>query len=545
MITGGASGFRKPRTGQSALEGEPTLMMNQGFTKTFRAARRVGTPLVCVRTVDPTSAIELILTRVLNGAAATTPIIEWDVLRGLQGRNDAGKLAASKVLGGAKPETASVRPSDALRMLASPALPEDSIVFFHAAHRFWTDAVVAQGIWNLRDSLKGKGAMLVMFAYVGATAPNELSQDVYMVDEPLPTREEIEVIIIYTYQAARQQSGNRMPELDKPTRMKAVDALSGIAAFPAEQSFAMSITSEGVDVKQLWDRKCSVIEQTPGLKVHRGKAPEPRGLEQAKKYLRQVMTGRDAPRAILFADEVEKGFAGTGTELSGVQTKLTGMFCTWTAERDTDGFLAIGIPGGGKSMLAKWIGGEFNVPVILWNMGEMESGIIGSSQERMAGVFAIMDAIADGRVLVLGTCNSINALPPEIRRRFDPIFFFDLLTEAEREQVWEYYESEYDATGERPDDTGWTGAEIRKCCRTAHRLQIPLEEAASYVVPVSQSATEQINDLRNASNGRYLSASYPGKFTVRTESAGAPKASRKFRSPEPGPKVIDSRGGKA
>jgi hypothetical protein len=521
--------------------------MTSNFLKTFRAARRVSTPLVCVRTADPASTIELVVTKVLNGDAAATPLLEWDVLRGIQGRNDAGKLVATQILKGAKAETASNRPSDALRMMQG--LAEDSILFLHNAHRFWTDPVVSQGVWNLRDTLKANGAMLVLLACPGATAPTELSQDVYMVDEPLPSREEIGLIIDDTYQGfiqqARQGGVNLATTLDEATRTKAVDALAGIAAYPAEQSFSMSLTNDGVDVKQLWDRKCSVIEQTPGLKVHRGKAPEPRGLENAKSYLRRVMTGRDAPRIILFADEVEKGFSGTGTELSGVQTKLTGMFCTWTAERDTDGFLAIGIPGGGKSMLAKWLGAEFNVPVILWNMGEMESGIIGSSQERMGAVFGILDAIADGRVLILGTCNSITALPPEIRRRFNPIFFFDLLSADEREQVWEFYEGQYEVQGDRPDDTGWTGAEIRQCVRTAHRLNIPLQEAASYIVPVSQSAAEQINELRNSANGRYLSASYPGKFTVRTEAAGAPKASRKFRASEGGPKVLDGRGGNA
>jgi len=39
---------------------------------------------------------------------------------------------------------------------------------------------------------------------------------------------------------------------------------------------------------------------------------------------------------------------------------------------------------------------------------------------------------------------------------------------------------------------GWTGAEIKECCRKAHRLGMTLAEASRYIVPVSRSAGEQI-----------------------------------------------------
>ena len=39
-----------------------------------------------------------------------------------------------------------------------------------------------------------------------------------------------------------------------------------------------------------------------------------------------------------------------------------------------------------------------------------------------------------------------------------------------------------------PDDTNWTGAEIRSCCRLASLLDVPLVQAAQNVVPVAVTA---------------------------------------------------------
>ena len=67
-----------------------------------------------------------------------------------------------------------------------------------------------------------------------------------------------------------------------------------------------------------------------------------------------------------------------------------------------------------------------------------------------------------------------------------------------REAIWRIYEKKYDVTGERPEDEGWTGAEIKECCRKAGRLRLPLVRAAQYTVPISKSAAEQIKSLQEA-----------------------------------------------
>ena len=59
---------------------------------------------------------------------------------------------------------------------------------------------------------------------------------------------------------------------------------------------------------------------------------------------------------------------------------------------------------------------------------------------------------------------------------------------------------------------GWTGAEIKECCRKAYRLKVSLGDSARYIVPVSRSAADQIQALRKQASGRFLSASKPGVY---------------------------------
>src|SRR6266545_4720385 len=58
-----------------------------------------------------------------------------------------------------------------------------------------------------------------------------------------------------------------LPGPDQGMVAKAIDALVGLAAFPAEQVLSMSLSKNGLDLERLWERKRQAIEQTPGLTV--------------------------------------------------------------------------------------------------------------------------------------------------------------------------------------------------------------------------------------------------------------------------------------
>ena len=66
------------------------------FLQQFRAARRVSTPIVNVRTPDPESSLSLIKGAVKDGEA---PFVQWDTVRGLVHHNEAGRQEISRLLG--------------------------------------------------------------------------------------------------------------------------------------------------------------------------------------------------------------------------------------------------------------------------------------------------------------------------------------------------------------------------------------------------------------------------------------------------------------
>src|SRR6202035_5405909 len=119
-------------------------------------------------------------------------------------------------------------------------------------------------------------------------------------------------------------------------------------------------------------------------------------------------------------------------------------------------------------------------------------------------------------VFFIATSNDISKLPPEFSRgeRFDGVFFIDLPTSGEKDRIWAQYRELYaiEKPRARPDDTSWTGAEIRSCCRLAALLEVPLTQAAHQVVPVAVTAAEQVERLRAWASGRCLSASSPGVY---------------------------------
>lgn len=330
----------------------------------------------------------------------------------------------------------------------------------------------------------------------------------------------MERIVCATFQSA---------ELQEPSATdlrRAVDAVIGLASFPAEQVLAMSMNKAGIAFDQLWERKRQVIAQTPGLSVWRGGETfeDIGGCGNAKGFLQSVLNGADPPRVIVFIDEIEKAFAGTGTDLSGVKTEMAGTLLTWMQDHEAEGTIFLGPPGAAKSAIGKATGNTAGVPTIAFDLSAMQDSLVGASGERLRAALQVVDAVSQGRSLWIGTCNSIASLPPELRRRFTlGTFFFDLPDCEERDVIWKLYLAKYGVDGERPNDEGWTGAEIKECCRKAARLRISLQEAAGYIVPVSRSAAEQIRTLRQQASGRFISASRPGVYEYSDAvSAGIP-----------------------
>lgn len=493
------------------------------FLAQYKAARRVSTPLVAIRTFDAKSTIDQ-LRNALGDKLKDNAFILWDILHGMRAMTELGATELGTILNGTEPESTVDLPTT-LKLLERAT--GKVTIFISNAHLYWpNEAPVIQGIWNLRDGFKANGNMLVLLCNPGSMLPVELANDVLVMDEPLPTVAAIQSSVKDTFKFAKIQA---------PTDeilQKATDALIGVPAFAAEQSTAMclTITKDGdkktgvLNIEELWEHKRQVIGQTPGLSVWKGdeSLEDIGGLEQIKQFLNQLMAGNEPPKVIIFIDEIEKAMSGIGTDMSGVKTEMAGSMLSWMQDKGVDGTIFIGLPGVSKSQLAKASGGTFGVPVINFDIAGMQSGIIGSSGTNLRTAQKTVDAISDGRVLAIATCNSITALPPELRRRFNlGTFFFDAPTTEERPAIWAIHRAKFKIPSEQPNpaDEGWTGAEIRECCQKAYRLKITLAQASTYIVPVTRSSAELVHNLRASCSGKYLSASKPGVYIYHGETA--------------------------
>jgi SpoVK/Ycf46/Vps4 family AAA+-type ATPase len=141
------------------------------------------------------------------------------------------------------------------------------------------------------------------------------------------------------------------------------------------------------------------------------------------------------------------------------------------------GVLITGVPGCGKSLVAKAISDMWQVPLLRLDMGKIFAGIVGSSEQNIRRAIQTAEAISPcvlwideiekgfsgatstsgdsgtssrvfgtfltwmqektKPVFVAATANNIAALPPEMLRkgRFDEIFFVDLPTFKERREI--------------------------------------------------------------------------------------------------------------
>lgn len=498
------------------------------FLQQYKAARRVSTPLVAIRTFDAKSTLDQIRTA-LGDKLKDNALILWDIIHGMRALTEQGATELGTILNGNEPD-ATVDLVTTLKLLEKATT--NCTVFISNAHLHWpNESAVVQGIWNLRDGFKANGNMLVLLCSPGAMLPAELANDVMVMDEPLPTVEEIQASVKDTFKFAKIDAP------DDDTLQKATDALIGVPAFAAEQSTAMclNITKDGnkrtgiLDTTELWEHKRQVIAQTPGLTVHRGKETldDIGGLVSIKKFFNLLMNGNEQPKAIVFIDEIEKAVAGAGTDMSGVKGEMHGTMLSWMQDSDISGLLFIGLPGTSKSYFTKCGGNSYDKPTINFDLSGMQGGIIGQSGAQLRQAQKTVDAISGKKTLCIATCNSIDALSPELRARFTlGTFFFDAPDDEEKATIWKIHRAKFGIPADEPnpDDSGWVGREINECCKKAYRLRITLAEAAQYIVPVTKSSVELIHNLRAKSTGKYLSASKPGLYTYHGHAATAASA---------------------
>ncbi len=234
-----------------------------------------------------------------------------------------------------------------------------------------------------------------------------------------------------------------------------------------------------------------------------------------------------------------------------------------SAEIVPKGLLVMGVSGCGKSLSVKAVASCFGLPLYRIEMSEVFSGRHGNPDAAFVEACRTVESVAPavvwfdeiemgltgqtgdsgtnlGRIFaffltwmqekarglfVAATANRIDLLPAEMIRkgRFDEVFFIDLPTEDERQEIFQIHLKK---RGINPDDLqvhrlkkithGWTGAEIEQCvvsALTQVRLKNKpitfedLHQAAMLVIPLSKTMREQVDHIRSWAFDRAVRAS--------------------------------------
>lgn len=492
----------------------------------LRKARVVGCPLVSFSTGDPGAAAMQILKTIvtkeqaakMESAQEKVPVVQWDCSRGVT------PVRTSAIVGWFPGEAESVAESlnggddegdqDLHDVLVRAArLPRKFVLIIHNAHKFLRGdhaTQYVQAIWNARDSFKSKPSKVLILMGPTVPIPPELRHDVVELDEPLPTDEELRDVISSTAKSAKLK-------LTDKVLGDACRASTGLTAFGAEQLSALNMSKDGLSVSGIWSDKCQKINETPGLKVvSDGTFDDLAGYDSVKEFLSRILSGPKKPSGVVYIDEIEKSMGGVSGDMSGTSQDQLSILLQYMQDRRAAGCIFAGPPGSGKSKMAKCAGSEGDVLTIQLDLGAMKDQYVGSSEQRIREALKVLDAVTGGNTLWLATANSIDRVPPELKRRFKyGTWYFDLPGEDERKAIWDLYCKRYDVRADWAEDlvgNEWTGAEIESCCEIADRTGLTVTQAAQYIVPVAKTAKAQIEALRQAAEGRWLSANHPGPY---------------------------------
>jgi hypothetical protein len=460
----------------------------------------VGAPLVSCECPDP-----LAFAKAVGVWFSESPVLQWDFVEGVRKLNALGesKLDAWPTDGGKR---CAMDPLGALAGMYRCST--NTVLVLQGLHKFFGEPAIVQQLANLRDVLKQNNRMVVIVGKA-LSVPQELRGDFVALDVPLPSQSELRSVLgdLAASYGLEEELGT-LPDL-----------LLGLEGFQAEQIAAITMTTEGWDFEKAKEMKLRQIELSGSLKPIREQVlfDDLGGCEQIKQFCRGIMCGKDAPSVLVFVDEIEKTLAGISGDATGVTQDQLGSLLGYMQDRDCLGMVFLGPPGAAKSAMAKAYCHEAGIPGLQLDLGAAKGSLVGQSEAQIRESLKIISALGE-RSLWIATSNNLAALPPELLRRFTlGKFFFDLPTLDERYGIWEIYIRKYGLDSHQPgsfdfDDTDWTGAEIKQACSLAWRLNLTLEEAARYVVPVAVSAQEQIERLRRSADRRYLSASHGGLY---------------------------------
>ncbi len=218
------------------------------------------------------------------------------------------------------------------------------------------------------------------------------------------------------------------------------------------------------------------------------------------------------------------------------------------------GILLVGVPGSGKSLMAKAVAHTWQLPLIKLDLGSLYNQYIGETERNLRRAFDSIEAVAPvvlwldeiekalsagrssedgglssrifgtvlswmqerkGQVFLVATANDVSKLPPELLRkgRFDEIFFADLPDLSAREDIFKIHlrarkhsSSSFDLRDLAIRSDGFSGAEIEQAIISAIFIAFSNETPLSdqevkrqldQTVPLSVTRAEDIAQIRS------------------------------------------------
>lgn len=418
---------------------------------------------------------------------------------------------------------------------------EPAIYLFKDFHPFLArnNFAIIRKLKDICIQLKSSYKTIILVSPV-QEVPAELDKEVTLLNFPLPVREDLSQLldtIIADIQSVKQVS----IDLDEAGKERLLQAALGLTLNEAENVFAKIIVKEGrlnsEHVQDVFAEKQQIIRKSGLLEYYSTSESFQNvgGMTVLKDWLKK--------RAKAFSDDARR---------FGLPPPK--------------GVLMLGVQGCGKSLCAKAVSSQWQLPLLRFDMGRMFNSLVGSSEENVRKAVAVAESVApailwvdeidkafsgsqssgssDGGttarvfgtfltwlsektapVFVVATANDISHLPPELMRkgRLDEIFFVDLPATEERAQVFKIHLAKRGRNPDRFDlkclaeaSKEFSGAEIEEAVISAMydafyaEREVTTEDivtAIQHTVPLAKTMDEQINRLRAWAAGRARNAS--------------------------------------
>jgi ATP-dependent 26S proteasome regulatory subunit len=400
-------------------------------------------------------------------------------------------------------------------------LKNRSLLVLKDFHPFFKEPTVVRKLRDLSQCLKHLPKNIILLSPV-LQVPAELNKDLTVLEMPLPTRDEIGVMVGRATAVVPAEKQLNSEEVDALT-----DAFAGLTHDEIENVLAKSLVSRGrLDKSLIHSEKEQLVKKSGVLEFIRpkGEVPQVGGLDRLQGWL----------------DQRREGFT-SAARLAGLPLPK--------------GILMVGLPGCGKSLTATTVSRQWDLPLLRLDLGRVFSGLVGSSENNIREAIKTAEAVApcilwldeiekglsgsraggssDGgtssrvfgtvltwlqekrsSVFVVATANDISQLPPEFLRkgRFDEIFFVDLPHSRERAEILKIHLNRQEGTVEDLDlellvqkTEHFSGAELQQVLIDAkykafvervNLAQKHLLLAIEETVPLSRTMKDRIDEVR-------------------------------------------------